>query len=328
MGTAYAFGLHHYLSLETVAFNRDLLKSFVASHMVLAIGIFMTAYVAIVALSLPVAAVMSIAGGFLFGSVIGVPVVVVSATLGGFLVFEAVRSSFGQFFAQRSGPFLQKLSSGFAEDAFSYLLFLRLVPVFPFFAVNAVAGLCKVSRVTFLGATVIGIIPATIAYTWLGTGLDSIIDAQAERHRDCLKSGATECNFHLDLGRSAHPRDRAGVRGAGGGGGDTGCHQALAALEERLRFDIAVMGAGSGGLSVAAAAAQFGQKVVLFEKGKMGGDCLNYGCVPSKALIAAAKHAQALRDCGRFGIAAAEPQIDFAEVHGPCAARHRGDRTP
>ncbi len=81
-----------------------------------------------------------------------------------------------------------------------------------------------------------------------------------------------------------------------------------------MRFDIAVIGAGSGGLSVAAAAAQFGQKVVLFEKGKMGGDCLNYGCVPSKALIAAAKHAQALRDCGPFGIAPSEPRIDFAEV--------------
>ncbi len=81
-----------------------------------------------------------------------------------------------------------------------------------------------------------------------------------------------------------------------------------------MKFDIAVIGAGSGGLSVAAAAAQFGQKVVLFEKGKMGGDCLNYGCVPSKALIAAAKHAQALRDGAPFGIAAGEPGIDFSQV--------------
>ncbi len=200
VAAAYGLGLHNYLSLETVALNRDLLKAFVASHMVLAIAIFMAAYVAIVALSLPVAAVMSVAGGFLFGWKLGVPVVVASATLGGFLVFEAVRSSFGHVFAKRSGPFLQKLSSGFSEDAFNYLLFLRLVPVFPFFAVNAVAGLCKVGRRTFLAATVIGIIPASIAYTWLGSGLDSIIDAQAARHRDCLESGAAECNFHLELG--------------------------------------------------------------------------------------------------------------------------------
>ena len=80
------------------------------------------------------------------------------------------------------------------------------------------------------------------------------------------------------------------------------------------RFDIAVIGAGSGGLSVAAAAAQFGQRVVLFEKGKMGGDCLNYGCVPSKALLAAAKHAQAMRGAARFGISPVEPQVDFAGV--------------
>ena len=80
------------------------------------------------------------------------------------------------------------------------------------------------------------------------------------------------------------------------------------------RFDIAVIGAGSGGLSVAAAAAQFGQRVVLFEKGEMGGDCLNTGCVPSKALLAAAKQAQAMRDAARYGIAPVEPQVDFAGV--------------
>ena len=92
------------------------------------------------------------------------------------------------------------------------------------------------------------------------------------------------------------------------------------------RFDIAVIGAGSGGLSVAAAAAQFGRKVVLFEKGEMGGDCLNYGCVPSKALLAAAKQAHAMRSGAALGIAAVEPEVDFAAVHGPCAARHRGHR--
>ena len=82
-----------------------------------------------------------------------------------------------------------------------------------------------------------------------------------------------------------------------------------------MKFDLAVIGAGSGGLSVAAAAAQFGRKVVLFEKSKMGGDCLNHGCVPSKALIAAAKHAQAVRDGANYGVNSPEPQIDFAKVH-------------
>jgi pyruvate/2-oxoglutarate dehydrogenase complex dihydrolipoamide dehydrogenase (E3) component len=80
-------------------------------------------------------------------------------------------------------------------------------------------------------------------------------------------------------------------------------------------YDLAIIGAGSGGLSVAAAAAQFGQKVILFEKGKMGGDCLNYGCVPSKALIAAAKQANDLRTSGPYGISAAEPTVDFRKVH-------------
>lgn len=200
MVAAYVLGLHSYLSLETVALNRELLRDFVTDHMVLAIAIFMAAYIAVVALSLPGAAVMSIAGGFLFGWAIGVPVVIAAATLGAIIVFEVVRSSLGQYFTERSGPFLQKLSCGFAEDAFSYLLFLRLVPAFPFFAVNAVAGLCKVSRRTFIAATLMGIIPATIAFTWLGSGLDSIIDAQWARHRECLDAGGADCNFHLELG--------------------------------------------------------------------------------------------------------------------------------
>lgn len=200
MVAAYVFGLHGYLSLETVAQHRDLLKAFVADHLVTAIALFMAAYVAIVALSLPGAAVMSIAGGFLFGWMIGAPVVIAAATLGAVIVFEAVKSSLGHVFAERSGPFMRKLSGGFAEDAFSYLLFLRLVPAFPFFAVNAVAGLCKVRLRTFLAATVIGIIPASLAFTWLGTGLDSIIDAQAARYRDCLASGEAECVFDLELG--------------------------------------------------------------------------------------------------------------------------------
>ena len=80
-------------------------------------------------------------------------------------------------------------------------------------------------------------------------------------------------------------------------------------------YDLAIIGAGSGGLSVAAAAAQFGRSVILFEKGKMGGDCLNYGCIPSKALIAAAKQAHAFRTAGKYGISAAEPLVDFKKVH-------------
>ncbi len=93
-----------------------------------------------------------------------------------------------------------------------------------------------------------------------------------------------------------------------------------------LKPDICVIGAGSGGLSVAAAAAAFGVPVVLIEKGRMGGDCLNYGCVPSKALIAAGKHADALRHGAKFGVADVDPDIDFGRVGRAYPQRHRGDR--
>jgi uncharacterized membrane protein YdjX (TVP38/TMEM64 family) len=199
VAAVYVFGLHTYLTLETVAENRDRLKAFVAGHLIPALLIYVAAYIAVVALSLPGAAAMSIAGGFLFGWMLSAPVTLVAATVGATIVFEVVKTSFGTVLAERAGPFVRKFSAGFAEDAFNYLLFLRLVPAFPFFVVNAVAGLCNVPLKTFAAATVLGIIPGTIAFAWLGTGLDSIIDAQAENYRQCRATGAAECAYDLTL---------------------------------------------------------------------------------------------------------------------------------
>jgi uncharacterized membrane protein YdjX (TVP38/TMEM64 family) len=159
----------------------------------------MILYVAVVALSLPGAAVMSIAGGFLFGWVISVPATVVAATTGAVIVFEIVRTSFGSEMAKRAGSFTRRLSDGFCSHGFSYLLFLRLVPAFPFFAVNAVAGLCRLPLVTFIAATAIGIIPGAIAFAWIGSGLDSLFDAQAETYRRCVASGGPACSYELEL---------------------------------------------------------------------------------------------------------------------------------
>jgi uncharacterized membrane protein YdjX (TVP38/TMEM64 family) len=196
---AWAGGLGDYLSLEAAARHRGELKGFVAEHRVLAVAAFMACYVAAVALSLPGAAVLSVLGGFLFGWLISVPATVTSATLGGLIVFGLVKTSLGEVMAMRAGPFLRKLSGGFARDAFHYLLFLRLTPVIPFFVVNAVAGLCNVKTSTFALATALGIVPAAIAYAYVGMGLDSVIDAQLLSHQACLASkGAALCPFHID----------------------------------------------------------------------------------------------------------------------------------
>jgi uncharacterized membrane protein YdjX (TVP38/TMEM64 family) len=195
----WASGLLRFLSLETIAQNRDVLKGFVADHLVLAVLAFMASYVAMVALSVPGAAVFSILGGFLFGWLVSVPATVVAATLGALIVFGLVRTSLGSVLAARAGPFLRKLSDGFARDAFHYLLFLRLTPLVPFFMVNAVAGLCNVRVSTFTLATVIGIIPAATAYAYVGMGLDSIIDAQLAANAACLAaSNGTGCPLRID----------------------------------------------------------------------------------------------------------------------------------
>jgi uncharacterized membrane protein YdjX (TVP38/TMEM64 family) len=195
----YATGLHRYLTLEAVAEHRDLLKSFVASHLVAAILIYAAVYVLAVALSLPGAALLSIIGGFLFGWMVSAPVTIAAATIGAIIVFQIVKTSFGTSIAERAGPFAKKLTDGFAKDAFSYLLFLRLTPLFPFFAVNAVAGLANVRLSTFTLATLIGIIPGGIAFAYLGQGLDSVIDAQRAAHADCVaESGAENCTFSID----------------------------------------------------------------------------------------------------------------------------------
>ena len=202
----YLSGLHRYLSFESFVEHGAKIETFVGDHLAVAVLLFMLLYVALVALSLPGAAIMSIVGGFLFGWMISVPATVIAATLGSIVVFQAVKTSFGAAIAERSGPLVRKLADGFAGDAFNYLLFLRLLPVFPFFAVNAVAGICRVPLRSFIAATMIGIIPGSLAFAYLGTGLGSIIDAQKLAQAECIAArGAALCPFELHPHRLITP---------------------------------------------------------------------------------------------------------------------------
>ena len=129
-----------------------------------------------------------------------------SGLSGAAIVFEIVKTSFGAALAARSGPFLQRLSRGFAENGFSLLLFLRLTPVFPFWAVNAVAGLSRMPLATFLAATLIGVIPGAIAFALVGAGLDTVIDDQALAFRVCAEqNGAENCQASLSAAALISP---------------------------------------------------------------------------------------------------------------------------
>ena len=198
IGLSYGLGFHHYLSLQSIAEHQGELQGFVAHHLLAAVLIYCAVYILVVSLSLPGAGILSILGGFVFGWAISAPVTVIAATIGAVLVFKIVQTSLGTTVAERAGPLVQKLSAGFAEDGFNYLLFLRLVPAFPFCAVNAVAGLTKMNLRTFTIGTLIGIIPGAFAFAWLGRGLGSVIDAQRNAHDACVgQNGVASCPFEI-----------------------------------------------------------------------------------------------------------------------------------
>ncbi len=176
--TVFALGVDEYLTVEALRANHDALKAFVAEHALAAPLGFMALYAAAVAFSLPGGAAMTVAGGFLFGSVIGTGWVVIAATIGATAVFLIARSTLGDALRARAGAWLVRLSLGFRENALSYLLTLRLIPLFPFFVVNLVPAFLGVPLRTYVVGTFVGIIPGSFVYTSIGAGLGSLFDVE------------------------------------------------------------------------------------------------------------------------------------------------------
>lgn len=170
-------GALDHLSFAALARNREWLVAQVDGLGVLAPLAFVLAYAAFTALSLPTGLLMSTLGGFLFGTALGGSLIVVGATLGAALVFTVARTVLGDALRARTGPFLQKLEAGFREDALSYMLVLRLVPLFPFWLVNLAPAFLGVRLSTFVAGTFVGIIPGAFVYASVGTGLGAILEA-------------------------------------------------------------------------------------------------------------------------------------------------------
>lgn len=173
----FAFRLDQYLTFDALRENRAWLLAQVSEFPVLAAAAYMLIYVVVVAFSLPGGAVMTIAGGFLFGQILGSAYVVFAATVGATILFVAAKTAFGDLLRARAGPFLQRMEAGFRENALSYLLVLRLIPAFPFFVVNLVPAFLGVPIGIYIVATFIGIIPGTFVYALVGAGLGSIFDS-------------------------------------------------------------------------------------------------------------------------------------------------------
>jgi uncharacterized membrane protein YdjX (TVP38/TMEM64 family) len=172
----FAFGLQKYLSLDALRANRAALDQAVADHHWLALGLYVLAYVLVVALSVPGALALTLAGGYFFGPWLGGSATIIGATLGAGLLFLAARSALADWLRGRAGPWLERMRQGFQANAFSYLLFLRLVPAFPFFIVNLVPAFLGVDLGVFLLATLIGIAPASFIFSSFGAGLARLLD--------------------------------------------------------------------------------------------------------------------------------------------------------
>lgn len=202
MAMMFAFGWQKYLSFKTIGLNYDVLKSFIADHFTASLALYMLIYIAVVALSAPGGLVMTLAGGLLFGWQVGAPATVVAATVGATILFLIARTSLGEGLAAKAGPWLSRLQDGFKENALSYLLFLRLVPVFPFVIVNLAPALLGVPLRTYVIGTLLGIIPGTIAFSVAGSGLGSVVVAQNKIHEACLAKAPadpdTACPYTLD----------------------------------------------------------------------------------------------------------------------------------
>lgn len=200
MAFAFAMGWHKYLSLQAIGENYGAMQSFIADNFVFALLIYMAAYVAVVALSLPGGLFMTLSGGLFFGAAIGIPATVIAATIGATLIFLVAKTSLGETLAEKAGPWVGKLREGFQENALSYMLFLRLVPAFPFVVVNLAPALLGVPLRTYVIGTLFGIVPGTAAYSLVGASLGAPLEAENTRYAACVAAnGADACSYSIDL---------------------------------------------------------------------------------------------------------------------------------
>ncbi len=176
----FAAGLHEQLSFEALRDNREALASRVEDNLLLALLAYIACYGVVIAFSLPVGAVATIAGGFFFGLWFGTAATVIGATIGAAALFIAAQTVLGDRLRARVGAVLERMDSGFRQNAFNYLLVLRLVPLFPFFLVNIAPAFANVRLSTYVLATFIGIVPGTFVYTSVGNGLGAVFDAGGE----------------------------------------------------------------------------------------------------------------------------------------------------
>ena len=289
------------LTLEQLKTRQAELQAWTRANLWLAVLLYFVVYVLVTALSIPGAVVMTLAGGALFGLLLGTVIVSFASTIGATLAFLVARFLLRQPLRDRYGERLRTFDEGIERDGAFYLFTLRLVPLFPFFMINLLTGLTALRTWTYFWVSQLGMLPGTVVYVYAGTQL-----ARIESPSDVLSPGLVGAFVLIGLmpllmrWLARWLQARRVYRG----------HR----KPRKFDYNLVVIGAGSAGLVTSYIGAAVQAKVALIEKHRMGGDCLNTGCVPSKALIRSARLLAEARDAGRFGLEGAELKFDFATV--------------
>ena len=290
-----------YLTLEALKAQRELLSGWVGQHFFVALFIFIAIYIAVTAISLPGAAVLTLAGGALFGLLWGSIAASFASSIGATLAFLASRFLLRDAIQAKFADRIKGIEEGIKKDGAIYLLSLRLVPLVPFFIVNLLMGLTPIRTTTFYIVSQIGMLPGTLAFVFAGTQLAKITSLKSILSPSLLAAFAVIGLLPLVL---KFVMNQVAARKIYRG------HKKPKSFD----YNLIVIGAGSAGLVSAYIAAAVKAKVVLIEKHKMGGDCLNTGCVPSKALIRSARLLSDARASAKLGIRSMSAEFDFAEV--------------
>jgi len=293
--------LGSYLQFDTLKQRVGELRAWYADNPALAGLLYFVMYVAVTALSVPGAAVMTLAGGALFGFWYALLLVSFASSIGATLAFLVSRLLLRDWVQGKFGRQLRAFNAGFAKDGAFYLFSLRLVPIFPFFVINLLMGLLPIRTWRYYWVSQLGMFPATAAYVNAGTRLGELDSAAG------IISPALLLSFVLLAMLPLLAKWLLGYIQA---------RRVLAPYRRPRRFDtnVIVIGAGSAGLVAALIAATVKAKVTLVERHKMGGDCLNTGCVPSKALIRSARIADYARRATEFGLEPMAVQVNFRRV--------------
>lgn len=303
LAVAYAWhsGLLAELDLAALKARQQALQGWVAANPLASAAAFFALYVAVTAVSLPGAAIMTLAAGALFGVLEGTLLVSFASSIGATCAFLVSRFVLRDAVRARYGERLRTFDRGIERDGAYYLFTLRLVPVVPFFLVNLLAGLTALRTGVFYGVSQAGMLPGTIAYVYAGTQL-----ARIDSPADVLSPGLIAAFAALGLLPLAM---RLIVRGLDARRVYRGHRR-----PRRFDYNLVVIGAGSAGLVTAYIAAAAKAKVALIERDRMGGDCLNTGCVPSKTLLHAARQVAQARQAQHDGLARVEVDVDFART--------------